>query len=499
MQFSRRSLLACATLASLPLLSLNAVAQKKSKEVLNLGITLEPPGLDPTTGAAASISEIVLYNIFETLTKINSDGSVSPLLAQKWEISEDQKTYTFTLADPLMFHNGKVLDANSVVFSFTRAADEKSTNKDKRTFSNMRSIRAIDAKTVEIVLDQGDPHLLFLLGQGTAIIVEPSSAATNTTQPIGSGPYVFQTWRKGASVSLQKWDAYRHASHIKIRRATFKIITDPSAQVAALLAGDIDIFTRFAATRSLQQFQQDMRFQVQISQTLGKTILAINNQKKPLNDVRVRRALAAAIDRKIVIEGAVEGLGTPIGSHYATTAPGYIDTTGINSFNIDKAKNLLKEAGVTTPLNLDLILPPTPYARQGGEIIAAQLAQIGVIVKQQNVEWAQWLHAVYGKKQYDLSIVSHVEPFDLGNYAKKDYYWGYQSNQFDALFKTFNQTPEPVQRNQLLAEMQRLLAEDSVNVYLFQPQSVTVAHKNISGLRQNSPILVNDISAIAWN
>ena len=117
-----------------------------------------------------------------------------------------------------------------------------------------------------------------------------------------------------------------------------------------------------------------------------------------------------------------------------------MDTTGVNPFNIEKAKKLLAEAGVKTPLELTMTLPPPPYARQGGEVIAAQLAKIGITVKLQNVEWAQWLSGTYGNKDYDLSIVSHVEPFDLGNYAKPDYYWGYQSKEFNALYDKIKTT-----------------------------------------------------------
>ena len=148
----------------------------------------------------------------------------------------------------------------------------------------------------------------------------------------------------------------------------------------------------------------------------AKTIVAHQQRKKPLDDVRVRRAILAAIDRKAMIEGAVDGFGVPIGSFYTPGSLGYVDTTGINPFDIEKAKKLLAEAGVTTPLELSLKLPPPPYARQGGEVLAAQLAKVGIIAKIENVEWAQWLSQVFtgnGPHNYDLTIVSHVEPFDL--------------------------------------------------------------------------------------
>ena len=184
---------------------------------------------------------------------------------------------------------------------------------------------------------------------------------------------------------------YRDAAAVKLKKVTFRFINDPAAQVAALLAGDIDGMPRFGAPQSLKQFQGDKRFTVVIGGTEGKTIVAINNRKKPFDDVRVRRAIAAAIDRKAVIDGAMEGYGAPIGSHMVPSDAGYVDLTAVNPYNPEKAKALLKEAGVATPLNVTLTLPPPQYARKGGEIVAAQLAKVGIVAKIENVEWAQWL------------------------------------------------------------------------------------------------------------
>ena len=492
---NRRTVLGTSTLALTPL-ALPAWAQG-SKTAMTLGIVLEPTGLDPTANASSSIGEITLYNLYETLTKINQDGSVSPLLAESWEVSPDLKTYTFKLRRGVQFHNGEPFNAHTVKFAFDRAAGEKSTNKDKRTFAAL-STQVVDEYTVVLLNKEVDPDFLFLMGQATAIITEPKSADTNATKPVGTGPYVLAGWNKGASITLSQYPAHRQAAAIKLKRATFKFISDPAAQTAALLSGDLDVFVRVPAYRSLAQFKANPRFQVIVSGSRAKTILAMNNAKKPLDDVRVRRAISAAVDRKAVIEGAVDGFGVPIGSHYVPGAPGYVDTTGVNPFNIDKAKALLKEAGVTTPLELTLTLPPPPYARQGGEVIAAQLAKIGINAKIQNVEWAQWLSGTYGNKNYDLTIVSHVEPFDLGNYAKADYYWGYQSAKFNELYTRIKTAPRPADRAKLLADAQRLLADDAANVFLFQPQWITIAHKNVRGLWRDMPVFVNDLSALSW-
>ncbi len=490
-----KSSVASAAMAGLPLASL---AQSK-KDTLTLGMALEPsPGLDPTGGAAQSISEVTLYNVFETLAKINEDGSVSPLLAERWEISPDLKSYTFHLRKGVKFHNGEPFNAQSVKFSFERAMAENSVNKDKRKFAAIASVAAVDEHTLVILNSQLDPNFLFGLATGPAIIVEPKSAETNATKPVGTGPFKLEAWNKGASVVLTKWDGYRNAAAIKLKKVTFRFISDPAAQAAAVLSGDVDLFPRIG-TRSVPQFKNNSNYQVLVGNSQGKTILTINNKKKPLDDVRVRRAILAAIDRKAVVEGGADGYGSPIGSHYVKGLPGFIDTTGVNPFNIEKAKALLAEAGVKTPLNLSLKLPPPAYARQGGEVIAAQLAKVGIIAKIENVEWAQWLSGPFGKGDFDLTIVLHVEPFDLGNYANPNYYWGYSNPKFNELYDKINNAPRADERNKLLGQAQQMLANDAVNGFLFQPQLPTVANKKLKGVWKDMPTFINDLSAISWS
>ena len=477
---------------------LPALAQGKKDSVV-MGMTLEPPGLDPTTAAAAAIAEVTLYSIYETLTKINEDGSVSPLLAESWQTSPDLKTYTFKLRKGIKFQNGEPFDSAAVKFSFDRAAAPTSTNKDRSLFQSFEQVSAPDADTVVLVLKYAEPNLPFLLGQASASIVEPKSAPTDATQPVGTGPYTLGAWAKGSSISLNKWDAYRDAGAIKLAKVTIRIISDPSAQVAALLSGDVDVFPRVAAARSLAQFKSDPRFAVLIGGSRAKTIVSINERRKPLDDVRVRRAILAAIDRKAMIDGAVDGFGAPIGSFYTPGSLGYVDTTGINPYDPEKAKKLLTEAGVSAPLELSLKLPPPPYARQGGEILAAQLAKVGIVAKIENVEWAQWLSQVFtGPHNFDLTIVSHVEPFDLVKLTESDYYLGYNSQAFNHLYKEIMATPGEADRARLLGDAQRMLANDAVAGFLFQPQWITITNKKLKGVWKEVPQFENDYSSWSW-
>jgi peptide/nickel transport system substrate-binding protein len=283
-----------------------------------------------------------------------------------------------------------------------------------------------------------------------------------------------------------------------MKKVTYRFINDPSAQVAALLAGDIDGLPRgFSAPQSLKQFQGDPRFAVTIGGTEGKTIVSINHRKKPFDDVRVRRALAAAIDRKAVIDGSQEGYGAPIGSHMVPSDAGYIDLTAVNPYNPEKAKALLKEAGVATPLNVTLTLPPPQYARKGGEIIASQLAKVGVNAKIENVEWAQWLSGAF-KGNFDLTVISHVEPLDFDRYADPAYYWGYNNKAYNELMAKYNSTTDSKARLKLVADIQRHLANDAVNAYLFQLPQFAVANAKLKGLWSSSPVFANDLAALSW-
>ncbi len=470
-----------------------------AKDSVTIGMTLEPPGLDPTTAPASAIGEVTQYNIFEGLTKINEDFSVTPLLAEKWDFSPDLKTLTFTLKRNVKFSDGEAFSSKDVKFSFERFAAKDSTNKDKGFFASIESIDTPDPMTVVLKFKEPSFEALFHLGVATAAILDEKSAAGEATNPIGTGPYKLSSWTKGASVTLDKWDGYRDSAKIPLAHATFRFISDPAAQVAALLAGDLDAFPRLVNFQALDQFKSDPRFQVTVGGTEGKTILAMNNKHKPLDELKVRQAIAYAIDRKAIIDGAMNGLGTPIGSHMTPNDPGYVDLTGMYPYDPSKSKELLKQAGVTTPLQLSLVLPPVAnYARQGGQIVAAELADVGIQANIQEVEWAQWLSGVYTDHNYDLTIISHVEPLDIGIYANPNYYFGYDSPAFQAIYAKVTSAPNLEAFKAALGEAQRKIAEDCVNVFLFQLPNVVVADAKLQGLWKNAPIFVNDLAAMSW-
>lgn len=485
------------SLAGLLACSVAATPIYAAETELTMGMQLEPPHLDPTGAAAAAIDEIVYANIFEGLTRFTADGSVVPALAKSWTVSEDGLVYTFTLHSGVKFHDGTTMDAEDVKFSLDRARAEDSTNAQKALFEGISDVEVVDPTTVKVTLSAPNGSLPFNLAWGDAVIVAPESIVNAKTNPVGTGPFVFANWVQGDSIEITKNPDY-WGTPAKLEKATFKFISDPTAAFAAMMAEDVDAFSVFPAPENLMQFEADPRFNVIVGSTEGETILAMNNKLEPFDNALVRQAVAHAIDRQAIIDGAMFGYGTPIGTHFAPHNPAYVDLVSQSNFDPGKAKELLAEAGFADGFTTTLKLPPPSYARRGGEIIAAQLREVGITVEITNLEWAQWLEEVFRGYDFGMTIVSHTEPMDIGIYGRPDYYFQYGKEEFKALMDQLNETSDQEARTAILQDAQRMIADDYVNAYLFQLAKTGVANAKIVGLWENAPTQANDLTAVYW-
>jgi peptide/nickel transport system substrate-binding protein len=460
---------------------------------VTIGMQLEPPMLDPTANPAAAISEVLDGNVFEGLVQFAAGGSVVPKLAASWDISNDGLSYTFHLEHDVRFHDGSAFDAAVVKFSLDRALAPGSVNPQKSRLAKIRSVDVVDPFTVRILLDQRSGGLLQSLAWGAFVMVSPRSAASNAVQPIGTGPFRFFEWRRGDSITLLR-DAHYWGEPAALGEATFKFIADPTAAYAALMAGDVDAFANYPAPESFAQFAADPRFAVFAGTTEMKTVLALNHRVPPLDNLLVRRAISYALDRRAIIDGAMYGYGTPIGSHFSPRNPAYVDLTGVYPHDLAKARALLAAAGYAQGFAATLKLPPPSYARRGGEIVAAQLAQVGIRVRIENLEWAQWLDQVFTRHDFDMSIVGHAEPMDYDIYARDDYYFGYSNREFKTLIAALDDTIDAVRRRELLQQIQRKLADDAVNGFLFQYPRLDIWDAKLQGLGLDNVLGVVDLS-----
>ena len=464
---------------------------------LVLGLPLEPPNLDPTSGAAAATDEVVYGNLFEGLTRLTQNGTVAPGLAESWEAAPDGLSFTFHLRRGVTFHDGAPFDASVTKFSLDRIAAPDSTNAQKALFEPIESVEVVDPATIRIRLSRPMATLPYLLAWGDAVMVSPRTVATNAVTPVGTGPFRFQSWQRGSQLTLTRWGGY-WGTPPRLNTVVFRFISDPTAAFAAVSAGDVDAFPNYPAPENVAQFQRDPRFRVVVGASEGKVILGLNNSRPPFNDIRVRRAVAYAIDRSSLIEGAMFGFGQPIGSHYSRQAQGYVDLTGRYPHDPAEARALLAEAGYPNGVDVTMRLPPRPYARRSGEVLISQLAQAGIRVTIENLEWAQWLDQVFKRRQFGMTIVEHVEPMDYDIYGRKTYYFGYDSAAFDALLAQVQAAPDEATRLRLLGDLQRRIADDAVNGFLFQSSRIGVWKADLNGLWINAPIAANDVTGAYW-
>lgn len=485
-------------LASALLLAGLGAASAAPKTTLVVGMGIEPTGLDPTVAAPAAIREITWANLFEGLVRLDRTGQVVPQLAKSWQVAPDGLTYTFALQSGVKFHDGEPMTSADVKFAFDRARAPTSTNAQKQIFAPIEAIETPDPATVVIRLKQPAGNFLYYLAWGDAAIVSPKTAETNRATPIGTGPFRFKAWARGDKVELSRNDAY-WGEKPKLEGVTFRFVTDPQAQVAALKAGDVDAFPLGVAPELFADLKKDRRFATVAGNTEGEVVAGLNSAKKPLDDKRVRRALMHAIDRKALVEGAYSGFGQPIGSHFSPNHPAFVDTTGIVPYDPVKAKALLQEAGLGSGLSLTIKTPQMAYASRSAEVISAMLAEVGVELKILPTEFpAKWIEEVFRGKDYDMTIVAHTEPLDIDIYARDNYYFNYKNEAFRALIAEIGRTPDEAARAAKYKEAERVLAEDVPALFLFQLPKLGVWNAKVQGLWENSPIPSNDLTGAYW-
>lgn len=460
-----------------------------------IGLQLEPPTLDLTASPAAAIPQVLLYNVYETLVRLEADGSITGLLADTWDISDDGLTYTFNLHDGVTFHNGDPMTAADVVFSINNVLNNVD-HPFNTTLAPITGVQAPDDSTVVMTLAQVSANLLFFLTQGQGVVLNESAIDTIENSPVGTGPFTFGSWTVGDSIVIERNDNYWGTPAL-LERVTFKYINDPNALNNAMLGDQLDILAGVSAPELLAGFETDDRFEVLTGLTYGEIVLSLNGRRAPLDDIRVRQAVTHAINRQDVVDLAYSGYGTLIGTFSTPLDPWYKDLTGVYPFDQDKARQLLADAGATD-ITLEMVLPPVSYAARSGEIIASQLAEVGINVNITNVEWGVWLEDVFANYDFDMSIVSHVEPLDLAQYGNPDYYWGNDSPDVAPLLAQADAEPDADARNALYGQVLDEITAQAADNWLFVLPALSVIRKGVTGYKIDLPGSL-DVTELALN
>ncbi|MET3803605.1 peptide/nickel transport system substrate-binding protein [Nakamurella sp. UYEF19] len=461
---------------------------------LSIGFILEPSSLDFTQADGAAIPQVLLTNVYETLVKLDQSGTIMPSLAQKWTVSPDGKTYTFTLHSGVKFSDGAAFTADDAKFSIDRVT---TAWKPVAYRAQMAEAASADIKNVviasttvvsptvfKVVLAKPSNSWLFNLTGRAGAMFSRTGVADLANKPIGTGPYTFQTWNRGDSIVLARNDSY-WGTKPSVKTVTFKYFSDPVAMNNALLTGGIQVVSTVQTPQALGQFKTGDKYQIIEGATDGEVQMTLNDGKAPLNDVRVRQAINYAIDKKAILQNAWAGYGTVIGSHESPNDPWFVDEADKYPHDVAKAKALLAAAGRSN-LTLNLALPPVPYATAAAPIIISELAEAGITVKATNVTFPVWLDQVFSKADYDMTIINHVEPRDIGAlWANPTYYTRYHNPAVAKLLADGDAgTP-----TEFIADYKKavvLLADDAAAAWLWSFPNLIVADSNVKGLPKNA-------------
>ena len=460
------------------------------------GITQDLVSLDPHQVTDAGTRGVV-FNLFEGLVKPTSDGDLEPAVASDYKISEDAKTYTFTLRDGVTFHDGSAVTAEAVKYSIERYAE---TQGESSAFSNVDAVTIVDDNTVEITLKEG--YSEFLTDVASASII-PESNEDPAGNPIGTGPFKFVSYTPGQSLKIEKYDGYWKDGYPYLDSAEFKIIANANTAYTELQAGTLDMLN-YLTIDQVNSLSDDYKI-VEGSMMLVQAMF-LNNTYEPLQDVRVRQAICYAVDRQSVNDFLFDGRSHLIGTHMIPSLAKYYneETENVYTYDPEKAKELLAEAGYENGFDLEISIPSNfDQHMQSGEIIVEQLKAVGINATIKPVEWQTWLSDVYSAKQYQATIVG----FD-GTLAPSDWLQKYTSTSgkniaqfsseaYDEAFDKAYNTVDDAEKAQYYKECEMILAQEAASVYIQDPANFVAVRSNLEGF-EFYPVAALDLSKVYY-
>ncbi|WP_036789897.1 ABC transporter substrate-binding protein [Pleomorphomonas koreensis] len=458
-----------------------ALAADGADATIAIGSLYEPQNLDNTAGAGQGINEAFNGNVYEALFRLNDDGTVSPSLVKDYKVSDDGLTYTFTLQPGVTFHSGDPLTSADVKWSIERVTSADSKSSRKNSLKPIASIETPDDATVVVKLSSRSISLPYNLSY---VWVINDAAKDLQTAEDGTGPYALDGWQRGSQLAVKRFDKY-WGPKPENGEVVFKYFTEATALNNALLTGAVDVITSVQSPDSLAQFKDNPDFTVAEGKSTTKLILAYNDRVAPFDNVKVRKALARAVDKKKLLEAVWGDYGTLIGSFVPPTDPWYVDLTKVDAYDPESAKELLKEAGYPDGFTFTIDTPnydPHPLAAQ---FLQGELAKVGVKVNINVITPNEWYTKIYKAHDFQATLQEHVNHRDIVFYGNPDFYWGYDNPKVAELIKASEEAATVDEQTEKLKEANVQIAEDAASNWLYLYPQIVVSKTSVSGYPVN--------------
>ncbi len=476
-------------LSTLLLANVNVLAEEMPEPVAGGTLIYAIPGtpdtLDPQMTSGTLTFQYV-KSVYDTLVEADEHGSIVPALAESWTFSPQDLTLSFQLRRGISFHNGDAFTAADVKATFDRLLAEDSASPHQARFSSVEAIDILDEYSVQFVLNKIYVPLISNMGAGASSILPKRAIEEGhdfSTHPIGTGPFAFKEWVRDDHISYTKFADYRVEGKPYLDELELKVVVEPTTQLMGLTVGEFDII-HFVEPHTLPKFESNPDIKLFTHQTALALVVTMNHARPPLDNLLVRRAINHAIDRQTLLDIAYNG-GRKIEAFIDSGSPYFLDLPETYSYDPQKAKELLAEAGHIDGFDVTITLPQnyTPHVN-AGNMVQNMLQQVGIRAKIELVDWPTWISRVYRGKDYDLTVIGHTGHLDPdGRLGGEFSYTNYQNPEMFELIEKAATTLIPKQRKMLYEEIQRMMADDAMMVFTGTPQGLRGMRSGVYGFR----------------
>ena len=500
-QLTRRSFLSLSTLAALGLSSCSGSGQGGSTDTdtLVIGVTQDIDSMDPALAESAATREL-LFNVYDGLVKPDTEGNLNPAVASDFTISPDGTTYSFELREGVLFHDGSPVTAEDVKYSIERYRDSTAGGSLVSRFEAVDHVDIVDERHVDVVLESPDTDFLAYFTIG----ITPAAVADLDMTPIGCGPYAFSSRSPLENVVLQKFDGYWDAAGAAhIPTIIFKVTSNTDSIGMELAGGSMGLFYRLPETQ-LAQLPTD-RFTIYEGRMNIVQALYLNNKVKPFDDMRVRQALAYAIDPQEIMDYVSGGKGTEVGSSmYPAFAKFFMpELNDVYNQDIAKAKDLLEQAGYGSGFSFTIrVSSAHPQHIETSQVLKEQLAAIGVTANIEQIEWTTWISDVYNGRNFEGTVVgvdasALNAPAMLARFETNDKnnFVNFSSENYDDTYARARAAIDDAEKTELYKECERILAEECASVYIQDLPSFVALDNRFTGY-EFYPLYAQNIATI---
>ena len=466
---------------------------------LNVGIAQDlDSSLDPHKTVKAGTRE-VMFNVFEGLLKPDASGNLNPAVAESYTVSDDHLLYTFKLRSGVKFHNGQDVTPEDVIWSYQRCAEPDSA--DIIQVAAFAGVEMYAEGDDTVCFQLQEPSNEFTSYLTTAIL--PKDYTEQDTQPVGTGPFKFVSRTAQESVVLERFDDY-WGEKPELTKVTYKIIENADSILLSLQSGAVDVFAHLTTT---QIAQLGDGFHVEEGTMNLVQALYLNNAEKPFDDVRVRQALSYAVDRQQILDLAFDGYGTLLGSSMYPAFSKYFDDslTDYYTYNTEKAKELLTEAGYPNGFDMTITVPSNYQPHMDtAQVIVEQLKAVGNNATIQPVTWESWVQDTYSNRQFQSTVVgvdasSMTASAMLSRFVSTagNNFINYSNADYDALYAQAQACYDDEEQTAMYKDLEKNLTENAANVYIQDMADFVAVRDGLEG-PDFYPIYVLDLSSFHY-